>query len=93
MTVRLSSLAVTNWELVEGYAITHGIKSVQDMPLGSFTSMVSYLATENAEKKDKDKFRQDVWRPPKGVRADPRSPWSPANEKAAFDAVKAMVKG
>lgn len=31
--------------------------------------------------------------PPKGVMPDRRSPWSPENETAAFQAVKALTTG
>uniref|UniRef100_A0AAU7J814 Tail assembly chaperone n=2 Tax=unclassified bacterial viruses TaxID=12333 RepID=A0AAU7J814_9VIRU len=63
------------------------------MPVSGFLDFVYYLLTRNADEQAVEKFRRNLWMPPKGVVPDARSPWSAENETAAFRAVKAMVTG
>lgn len=63
------------------------------MPVAGFLDFVYYLLTRNADEQAVEKFRRNLWMPPKGVVPDARSPWSPERETAAFRAVKAMVTG
>lgn len=61
--------------------------------MAGFLDFVYYLMTRNADEGAVEKFRRNLWMPPKGVAPDARSPWSPEAETAAFRAVKAMTTG
>lgn len=50
-----------------------------------------YLATRNGTPEQVEKFRARLWMPTKGTAPDPRSPWSPANETAAFSALRSSL--
>lgn len=63
------------------------------MTMGAFLDFVYYLFTRNGDEQSVEKFRRTLWMPPKGVAPDPRSPWSPEAETAAFRAAKAMTTG
>lgn len=63
------------------------------MPFPAFLDFVYYMLTRNADEQAVEKFRRNLWMPPKGVAPDKRSPWSPERETAAFRAVKAMTTG
>ncbi|QGJ89447.1 hypothetical protein PBI_SMARTIES_43 [Microbacterium phage Smarties] len=63
------------------------------MPFPAFLDFVYYMLTRNADDQAVEKFRRNLWMPPKGVAPDARSPWSPEAETAAFRAAKAMTTG
>ncbi|QNL30247.1 tail assembly chaperone [Microbacterium phage ClearAsMud] len=63
------------------------------MQFGAFLDFVYYMLTRNGDDTAVEKFRRNLWMPPKGVAPDARSPWSPERETAAFKAVKALVTG
>lgn len=63
------------------------------MTMPGFLDFVYYMLTRNADEQAVEKFRRNLWMPPKGVAPDKRSPWSPEKETAAFRAVKAMTTG
>lgn len=92
MIARLGQLAVTHWLSLDGYAVAHGTNPSQE-PIGRFCAFVYHMVTRNGDEKGIRKFDQNLWMPPKGVAPDRRSPWSPENETAAFQAVKAMTTG
>lgn len=52
-----------------------------------------YLLTRNGSPESVEKFKRNLWMPPKGVMPDARSPWSAENETRAFQAVKALTTG
>jgi len=86
-------MASHNWLRFNGQIIATSGRSLLDLPLMDGLSALYYLAVKGGREEDVRKFDSRLWMPPKGVRADPRSPWSAENETAAFQAVKAMVSG
>jgi len=55
---------------------------------------VWWWATRNAEEKERTKFRNRLWQPPKGTSAQDipeKSPWSRKNESAALGSLKASL--
>lgn len=64
---------------------------LEELPLNRFCSFVMYMLTRNGSETDNAKLRAKLWRPPPGVAADPRSPWSPENEKNALAAFKSQA--
>lgn len=78
---------------LDGYAIANGGGNPWQLPLRRTLSFIYHMVTRNGDEKGIAKFHASLWKPPKGVAADRRSPWSPENETKAFNAVKAMIKG
>lgn len=62
------------------------------LTLDRFSNLVWYWATRNAEPQDIEKFRIQLWRPPKGV-VPTRGPWSAEAETNAFRTLKAALTG
>jgi hypothetical protein len=64
------------------------------MDLARFANFVWWMLTNNADEKDKDKLRAQLWRPARGtIVNDPRSPWSSQNEGNSFAALKTSMGG
>lgn len=72
--------------------MAHGFR-LRALTVGDFCDFMWHMMTRNAEAKDVDRFRQQLWMPPKGEAPDPRSPWSPENETKMFKAAKAQWGG
>lgn len=97
MTQRLVATAVAHWEEFDGYAVAHGMKPLQKLPLDRFCSFVYWMLTRNGDENAIAKFRADLWMPTPEAMSDPesvadeRSPWNPANENKALAAFKAQL--
>lgn len=92
MTHRLGLLAFENLADIDGYAVGHGT-NIYDLGLEQFCNFVWWMFTRNMTEQETTKFRARLWQPPKGVAPAPQSPWSPENERAAFQAFKAQTQG
>jgi len=51
------------------------------------------MVTRNAEEKDVEQFRIQLWRPPLGAQTEipAESPWSAENETRAFQSLKSAL--
>ena len=92
MTVKLLKLAVTEYEQLDGYAVAHGMPELESLPLRRLINYVYWYFTRNfQDQTELQKFRAQVWQPPKGTAPDRRSPWSAEAEQAAFGALKGRL--
>lgn len=93
MTLRLIATAQANWVMLDGWAMSRNIE-LESLDLNRFLNLVYYWLTRKAEdEKELKKFDAKLYMPPKGVRAEPGSPWSPESETAAFDSFVSEVSG
>lgn len=93
MTLRLLGLAEDHWEDIDGYAAGHGFDPV-DLPLARLANFVWWWVTANAQEKDLQKFKGDLWRPPIGEQVThKKSPWAPENENSALSDLKQALGG
>ena len=78
---------------MDGHLVGHGAKGLDELPLRRFCSFIWWMATRNAEEKDVENFRIQLWRPPLGYQTEipAESPWSPENESKAFQSLKASL--
>jgi hypothetical protein len=83
----------SRWEEFNGYAIAHGMTDLRRLDAAPFLDFAWYLLTRNGSPESVEKFKRQLWMPPKGVLPDARSPWSAENETKAFQAVKALTSG
>jgi len=91
---RLTATALDHWWELDGYAAAHNLPELGELPLPRFLAFVYYMLTRNLDENELAKLRARLWRPPPGeVVTDPRSPWAPQNEAAAFAAFKAQATG
>lgn len=95
MTARLVLTAVNNWDTLDGYAAAHGMPPLTELTLDRFCNFTWYMMTRNADKKDYDRLKTQLWVPPPKSSAPipANSPWSAEAESKAFASVKALVKG
>lgn len=93
MTARLVRLMLDRWEVMDGFALAHGIEELARVPIGRLTSFIYWRLVDGAEPAEVEKFRARLWQPPRGIEADPRSPWSSENEQASFGAAIASLTG
>ncbi len=81
-------MARNSWAAFDGWAASRNVDP-ERLPLHRYLNLIYHWATKNAERQeDLDKFDRQLWLPPAGS-AEPipdESPWSAANETAAFDA-------
>lgn len=72
--------------------MAHGLDYLQEMPLDRFCNFIWWMLTKDGQESDRAKLKAKLWKPPVGVAVtDPRSPWSPENERAALSQFKAQV--
>lgn len=94
MSYRLLAVLIEKWQDMDGFAVAHNMPNLQDLELGRVCNFVYWRVVDGiTDSAAIDKFRARLWQPPRGVVADPRSPWSPENEQSAFKAAKAMLTG
>lgn len=67
-------------------------------PLGSLdldrlVNFVYWRIVDGADGREIEKFRARLWQPPRGVVADERSAWAPAQENNAFAAARKALLG
>lgn len=86
-------MALESWAVLDGYAVSHGMPHLLDLPLDRFANYVYWMATKNLDEQGIEKFRAKLWRPPRGEAPAPGSPWSPEAETSAFQALKAAAMG
>lgn len=90
---RLGSIATTNYETLDGFAVSQNMPPLESLPLKRFCNFVYWYVTRKGDENEVTKFRAKLWQPPKGEAPDKRSPWAPENEMAAFSALKAATGG
>lgn len=89
MTRRLIGLAREHWAKIDGMMASRGLDPLE-LPGDRFLNLIYWWATKDAvDQQALDKFDRQVWRPPKGVRPPPGSPWSAEAETKAFAAFSA----
>lgn len=93
MIARLGTLAITNYEDLDGFAVSRNMPDLGLLPLERLANFVYWYYTRNGTQEDVQKFRAQLWMPPKGQEAHEKSPWAPKNEAAAFQALKAAATG
>lgn len=91
MTQRLAQVAIDNWAHFDGIAVSMGMPDLRELPLDRFANFIWYTLTKDKDEKGVKQLEMKVWRPPRGVEIDKRSPWSAENETAAFNAIKAQL--
>lgn len=92
MTARLLGVLQEKWADFDGYAVSHNMPDLMELPLDRVTNFVWYFLTKDADAEGLDKFKATLWQPPRGVVVtDERSPWHPAQENSAFDALRAEL--
>jgi hypothetical protein len=91
VTGRLAATALAHWELLDGYAVAHGMPDLMDLKIDRFCNYVYWMLTKGYSETDMASFRSRLWQPPIGEIADVRSPWSAENENAALSAFKDQV--
>lgn len=91
MSVRLLATLVAEWPTLDGYAVSHGMGDLRELPLERVCNFVYYRLTDGADEKGLAKFKAKLWMPPKDVIPDARSPWSAENETKAFAALSARL--
>jgi hypothetical protein len=88
VTVRLVGLARREWASFDGSIVEDPLL----LPPDRFLNRVYWWAIKNASEQSQiDKFDRKLWRPPRGKRAAPGSPWSPEAETQAFASLAAQV--
>lgn len=87
MTQRLLGVAQSHWRDIDGYALGNGVGDLGEMPLGRVVNFVWWYCTRNADEKERRKFENQLWRPPKGV-IPTTGPWAPQNETEGLMALK-----
>lgn len=91
VSIRLVSTLVRDWQMLDGYAVSHGLPDLRETGLDRVCNFVYWWLTRNADQSGLDKFKAKLWMPPKGVEPDARSPWAPENENAALKSVAASL--
>jgi hypothetical protein len=89
VTQRLAGIAAKRWGELDGYAVAHRLGYLGDLTVPRFGSFVWWFLTRDGSAEDIEKFRVRLWRPPPRVVPTAESPWSAANETAAFAGLKA----
>lgn len=79
--------------MFDGFAAAQTMPELADMTLDRLCNFVYWYLVRDGDPDAVDKFRARLWRPPFGVVADPRSPWSAENEMSGFAAAKAALGG
>jgi len=91
VTARLAATALGHWEELDGFAVAHNMPPLEKLPLDRFCNFIYWRITDGADATELAKFRAQLWMPPRGTQPDPRSPWSPENEKAALMAFQSQI--
>lgn len=91
--MRYAQIALTNWETLDGFAVSQGMGDLRELPVNRFNNFIWWWATRNAgEASEVERFRAQLWRPPAGVTEHhPDSPWSPEAEADAFEALRTQL--
>jgi hypothetical protein len=63
--VRLSAVAASNWERIDGFYAGKGV-NILDLPFSRFLSVVYVWATERMSSEDAEKFDQELLKPLRG---------------------------
>jgi hypothetical protein len=94
VTQRLLYTAKARWAAFDGWAATTmaGLDPL-DLPLDRFLNLIYYWLVREAHEDEVAKFDTRLWRPPKGVKPAPGSPWSAERESAAFAGFASQVRG
>jgi len=93
VTSRLIATARAHWETLDGYAVAHGMPSLNDIEIDRLCNFIYWFICQNRNENEVAKLRTRIWRPPAGVVADARSPWSVENENKALNALKTQIGG
>lgn len=91
MSLRLLAILRDQWETFDGFAVAHNMPRLADLDMSRLCNFVYWHLTHDADHQQTEKFRASLWRPPRGVVADARSPWSSQNELSSFAAAKAAL--
>lgn len=78
-----------NWGDLDGYAVSHNMPDLRELPLDRFANFVWFMFTRNSNDTERRKFESQIWRPMQGEEnIDARSPWSPESETNALASLK-----
>lgn len=69
--------------------MAHGLPALGEMDAGRFASFIWWFLMHERDEQERMKFRNRLWQPPRGEVPTPDSPWSAANERESFRALKA----
>lgn len=93
MTLRLLTMASEYWQDIDGYSVGHGFDPAE-LRISRLCNFTWWWFTRNAERKEVEKFKARLWRPPPGHRVDhTASPWHADNENKAFAQLKQALGG
>ena len=87
MTQRLLALAVEHWKDLDGYAVSHGMPTLTELPFDRFCNYVWWWSVKGADEKQREKFESRLYMPPKGVAVE-QGPWSVDAETSAFSSLR-----
>lgn len=87
--MRLAATAKQYYRDLDGYAVSRNMPRVRDMPMDRFCNFVWFFFTRNADEKEKEKFEQRLWLPPKGEVG--RGIWSAEAEQDALASLKRQL--
>lgn len=89
--MRLARLAIEHRMDLEGHLVGQGsLLGLEDLPMIRFVGYIWWFFTQNADEKQREKFRAALWRPSSLAAEIPdASPWHPDNEMKAFASLKA----
>lgn len=92
--MRLAQLASVHWVSLDGFAASRNMGSLTSLPQDRFDNFVYWWFTKDASSEQLEKFRAELYQPPKGeVVTDTSSPWHPENETNALAELKAQMGG
>ena len=92
MTSRLLGAAFDRWSAFEGWATSRlGGGDALELPLDRLLNLTYYWIIRDGDQDGIQRYDQMLWVPPAGELPHEQSPWSAANETAAFAAFAAQV--
>lgn len=75
-----------HWREFDGWAVAQGLGDPLKLPVARFCHLVWFWMTRDADPNDVRKLEAQLWQPPPG--AEPKGPWSPEAEMAAFESLR-----